>query len=63
MLEAIRRQLINRFLKKREGNLHATWDIYPCIRKKLESVKDGSRLCICEWSDVGSFEVDNLNEG
>lgn len=63
MLEAIRRQLINRFLKKREGNLHATWDICPHIRKKLEKVKDGSRPCICEWSDVGSFEVDNLNEG
>lgn len=27
MLEAIRRQLMNRLVKKREGILHATWDI------------------------------------
>jgi hypothetical protein len=60
-LKTIRRQLMNRFDKKRAGAANATNIICPKIMKKLERNKEADDY-ICHWSNNLQFEVDHNHE-
>lgn len=61
--EKIRRQLLNRFYKKKQGELaaisYAPESMCPKIFKKLEKIKSDVRVCVCRWQNGLEFEADH----
>jgi len=61
-METIRRQLMNRFDKKRVGVATSTNLICPKIVKKLDRNKKEADAYICHWSNGLQYEVDHSHE-
>lgn len=60
MMEMIRRQLMARLQRKRDGIRASTYKICPKIMKKLERSKDDNRNCLSRWQNELEFEVDHM---
>jgi len=61
-MKTIKRQLMNRFDKKRVGVATSTNEICPKIVKKLDRNKKEADAYICHWSNGLQYEVDHSHE-